>query len=172
MKIAILMLAFFTLGAFAQKDGKLKIQQIKNATVHCVAYDTTIKLKNGKFLLDETTEEGFRNYLEVSLVEDKIAFGDVDGDGDEDAVIILASTGGGSGYFYEVGVILNQNGKPEYLTGEVLGDRVKVNFVKILSDRSILIDMVVHGEDDPMCCPSTPKIIRYKVARGKLKEID
>lgn len=173
MKKLILLFLIFVWNIFPQqKSLKLNLQSLRNATYYITLWDKTVKLKNGDFVLEERDEEGFLlNYLSVELLEDKIAFGDVDGDGDEDAVVILVSSGGGSGAFFEVAITLNDNGKPRYLTGEFLGDRVKINSVKILSDRSILLDMVVHGPNDGMCCPTVPKIQRYKVAGGKLQVI-
>lgn len=155
-----------------QKNVKLSVQSLKNATYYIILADTTVKLKNGNFTLEKRDEEGLLiKYLSVDLAEDQIATGDIDGDGDEDAVVILISSGGGSGAFYEVAVMLNDNGKPRYLTGEFLGDRIKLNFVKILSDRSILIDMIVHGPKDSQCCPTLPKTQRYKITGGKLQII-
>ncbi|CUS78444.1 hypothetical protein JGI7_00956 [Candidatus Kryptonium thompsonii] len=153
-----------------QKSVKLDLQLLKNAAYYTIFGDTTVKLKNGSFVLEERDKDGFLvNYLSVDLYEEKIAMGDVDGDGDVDAVVILRCSGGGSGTFYEVAVVSNENGKPRYLTGELLGDRIKVNSVKVLQDGSILLDMIVHGPDDPQCCPTVQKVQRYKILDSKLQ---
>ncbi len=164
-------LLIFCLSSFSQqKNLKLDVQLLKNATYYTIFGDTTVKLKNGSFVFEKRDEEGFLvNYLSVKLDEEKIAMGDVDGDGDIDAVVILMCSGGGSGNFYEVAVISNENGKPRYLTGKLLGDRIKVNSVKVLRDGSILLDMVVHGPDDPQCCPTVREVQRYKIFGGKLQ---
>lgn len=155
-----------------QEKIKLAIKSLKNAVYYVGLSDEPIKLKDGSFLLVEEDKNGMANCLKVDLLDDKIAMGDVDGDGDEDAVVVLVSSGCGSGAFHELVVMSNDKGKPKYLTGHMLGDRIIVNFIKILPDRSILIDMVVHGPNDGMCCPTVPKVGIYRVVGKKIEVVN
>lgn len=174
MKKVFLLLAVFCVNILPQqKATKLTLESLKNATYHLTYWNTSVKLEDGSFLHEERDEDGWTvSYFSVELLDDKIAMGDIDGDGDEDAVVILVSSGGGSGAFFEMAVMLNDKGKPKYLTGEELGDRVKINFVRVLSDRSILLDIVVHGPEDGMCCPTVPEVRRYKVIGGRLRRLN
>jgi hypothetical protein len=98
------------------------------------------------------------------------AFGDLNGDGREDAAVILAQDLGGSGTFMTLAAVLSDQGIPRYQAGTNLGDRVKVEAVSIKGG-VILVTLVGHGPDDPMCCP-TQKVTRsFRLEGNKLPEI-
>ena len=109
-----------------------------------------IKLSDGmykeKIAPDSATE------LVIKL-SDKMAFGDLNGDGVEDAAVILVSDPGGSGTFYDLAAVINSNGNPQHAASVFLGDRVKVEGVSIKSGK-IMVKMVTHDRTDPRCCPS------------------
>lgn len=109
-----------------------------------------IRLRDGiyqeKIAPDSATE------LVVRLT-DKIAFGDLNGDGVEDAAVILVSDPGGSGTFYDLAAVINREGKAEYAASVFLGDRVKVEKIDIRSGQ-IVVKMVIHHRTDLRCCPS------------------
>ncbi len=52
------------------------------------------------------------------------AFGDLDGDGDEDVALFLVHDPGGSGTFYYVAAALNQDGRYQGTQAVLLGDRI------------------------------------------------
>jgi hypothetical protein len=93
---------------------------------------------------------------------DVAAFGDLNGDGASDAVVLLAENGGGSGVFISLLVMLNQGGLPYQAAAAELGDRVLINGAKIDSGR-VELDMVVHGPNDPSCCPNQAKTQVYRL---------
>jgi hypothetical protein len=109
-----------------------------------------IKLNDGvykeKSLPDSATEL-------VITMSHKMAFGDLNGDGVEDAAVVLISDPGGSGTFYDLVAVVNSKGKPTYAASVFLGDRVKVKDVRIRSG-NIVVKMVIHQRTDPKCCPS------------------
>ena len=43
-----------------------------------------------------------------------------------------------------------------------LGDRVQINSLAI-EDGKIVVDIVTHGADDPMCCPTQEVVKRYEL---------
>ena len=69
------------------------------------------------------------------------------------AVVVLVSSGGGSGTFYNLAVVEEQDGQPVNIATYPLGDRIKLNSVAI-QDNQIIVDMVAAGPDDPLCCPT------------------
>jgi uncharacterized membrane protein len=97
----------------------------------------------------------------VKLVPGVIATGDLDRDGIDEAVVVLAHSSGGSGVFMYLATVRDNGGKPENIATVRLGDRVKVLAVGI-DDGRIVADLVQHGPNDPMCCPTS------KVRRGWL----
>jgi hypothetical protein len=90
------------------------------------------------------------------------AIGDLDGDGSEDAVIILESDPGGSGVFFDLVPVLNRQGQPRVLAPMSLGDRVEVNGVT-LQEGQVEVRLLKHGPDDPQCCPSLDVTLRYRL---------
>ena len=81
------------------------------------------------------------------------AIGDLNGDGAEDAIVVLVSSGGGSGSFYTLEAVLNQDGKPKHVATAFLGDRADLKSIAVDSGE-ITVEMTTHGPNDPMCCPS------------------
>jgi len=98
------------------------------------------------------------------------AFGDLNGDGRDDAAVILAQDLGGSGTFMTLAAVLSDQGIPRYQAGTSLGDRVKVESVSI-KDGLILVTLVGHGAGDPMCCPTQKLTRTFRLDGTKLPEI-
>ena len=86
-------------------------------------------------------------------LSDSIAFGDINGDGVPDAAVVLVAQTGGSGIFYYLAPVLNQDGTPDPLTPELLGDRVELQSLAIAAEQ-IDVEMITAGPDDPLCCPT------------------
>ena len=109
-----------------------------------------IKLNDGMYQEKIVPESATELVIKLG---DRIAYGDLNGDGAEDAAVILISDPGGSGTFYELAAVLNSNGNPHHAAGVFLGDRLKVEDLDIRSGQ-IVVKMVTHKRTDPMCCPS------------------
>ena len=129
----------------------LTIKELQNAEYRSKwSTKGKVKLSDGiyreRVMPDSTTE------LVIKL-SDRIAFGDLNGDGVEDAAIILVSDPGGSGTFYDLAAVINSRGKAKHVAGAFLGDRVKVEGLRVGSGK-IVVKMVTHRSTDPMCCPS------------------
>lgn len=118
-------------------------------------------LKDGQY--EEETAPGSASKLVLVLVPDQYASGDLNGDGAEDAVVFLVASGGGSGSFVYLEVLLNDQGKPKHVAEMALGDRTRIDAVAIQGGQ-IEVDLVTHGPTDPMCCPSvkTSKILKLQ----------
>jgi hypothetical protein len=96
------------------------------------------------------------------------AFGDLDGDGTPDAVIVLESDPGGSGVFFDLAPVLNRGGQPLPLTPVALGDRVQIRSVRIAEDGAVNVDLLKHGPNDPLCCPTLDVVLKYRLEGDRL----
>ena len=92
---------------------------------------------------------------------------DLDGDGAGDAAVILVVQSGGSGTFYYLCAVVNEEGAPVNVATLLLGDRVQIKDLFIRSGQ-IEIDMRVQGPGDPMAKPSLTAHRRYRLAGNRL----
>ena len=104
-----------------------------------------------KYMPDSATE------MVISLA-DIHTFGDLNGDGVDDVVVIVISYPGGSGTFFYLTAVLNQNGAPNPVATTFLGDRVII--------RSIVI------ESGQMCCPNMNRRQIYTLQDDKLNLVE
>jgi hypothetical protein len=149
-----------------QKTLRLTIEQLRNAIYPLeAAANRQVKLVDGKY--SEDIVAGSASKLTVDMT-DRSAFGDLNGDGSEDAAVELAWNSGGSGTFHELAAVINQAGIPKVVALKVLGDRIVVKNMAIV-DGVIVVDMLVQGPGDGMCCPKTPVTLRYKLVGDSLK---
>lgn len=140
---------------------------------------TLAALKNGTFLTEFERSgrvrlvnglyENAPEHLAIQLASDRVARGDLNGDGAEDAVCLLTTESGGSGTFVDLAVVLNRKGLPENVARLQLGDRVIINGVRV-EGRSIVVEMVTHGPGDALCCPTLAVVRRFQLERGALRE--
>lgn len=135
---------------------ELTFEQLRNSEYFTTRLGSsaplTYRLKDGFHRLgDDPTQP---DYGTVDLLNTH-AFGDLDSDGQPDAVVFLVENYGGTGQFVQAAVVLNQAGVPVHLASYFLGDRVAVNNVTI-QDGGIVFTARVHGPQDGLCCPSVP----------------
>ncbi|HEX3034549.1 MAG TPA: hypothetical protein VHT73_05350 [Thermodesulfobacteriota bacterium] len=146
-----------------EETGELTLETIENAEYYVIMKDQKVKLISG--LYESTSEE--LGLPESILVTDKVAFGDVNGDGEEDAAVILETNLGGSGFFYQLAIMINRDERPFNVANKNIGDRIIINSIDIRSG-VVVIDMVTHSPGDALCCPSLEKVVKYKLSGEKL----
>ena len=149
-----------SLAGTATTAGGLTLDILRNSTYYAPAYGKTVTLINGAYSVDPS---GGYN---VQML-DTYALGDLNGDGINDAAIILVENEGGSGQFVSLIVVYNSGGSPVQVGQSSLGDRVQVNSMNI-SNGVIHLDMLVQGPNDPMCCPSLAEKQSYWMISGHL----
>ena len=88
----------------------------------------------------------------VELLESVYLSGDLNDDGDGEAVVMLAGSSGGTGVNSYVSVMGRRDGRLENLGTAPLGDRVQIRSARI-DGRRILVDLVQAGPADAACCP-------------------
>ena len=142
--------------------------ELANATYQGI-YEEPVTLTDGKYE-GEPFVEGGASRPTVIFIPDPVAYGDLNGDGQDDAVVLLAENSGGSGTFVYLAAVANQDSQPVNMATTLLGDRVQVNSITI-PDNQMVVDMVQAGPDDPMCCPSQQVIKTYELQGDQLVEI-
>jgi hypothetical protein len=105
--------------------------------------------------------------LTVRLLEETIAYGDVDGDGIEDAVVPLATNTGGSGVFMDIVLMSGESGTAAQIASAYLGDRVIINEITAQLEL-VTVNMVIAGPNDPSCCPTQEVTVTYAYREGTL----
>ena len=126
----------------------------------------------GEFRLDKGEfnrqfGEGMTQKHKVNL--EKVAFGDLDHDGLEDAAVILASQSGGSGTFKYLMAMRNTGNVPQQLDSILLGDRVQISALSI-ADGQVRLEKLQAGPGDPACCPSQRVQEAYRLRDGRWSE--
>lgn len=144
-----------------KESGGLTETVLNNTTYH-IGELGTVRLTNGVFI--NQYGEGATQMHRVTL--EKIAFGDLNGDGLDDAAVILAWQNGGSGTFKYLVAIQNSSGLPQQIDSILLGDRVQVSAMSIAAG-SAALEELTHAPLDPMCCPSQQVKQSYMLRANK-----
>lgn len=97
-------------------------------------------------------ETGIADFFTVWREHMDFAFGDLDGDGIEDAAVSLALIDGNAVHRY-LAAVLNKDGAPVHVASVSLGLRIGVDALSI-EDGIVTAQTVRHAPDDPTCCPT------------------
>ena len=105
----------------------------------------------------------------VVKLTDKKAFGMISER--EAGVVVLVTDSGGSGTFYDLALI--SNGVEGWVNVDTvcLGDREKIQAIE-MKNGHIIISMIKHGSDDPMCCPTVQVVNEFTVKENKLVPVE
>lgn len=127
-----------------------------------------VQLENGEYRAPAAP--GSASEIVISMTE-HVATGaltdQASGTTEPGAAVILTSSGGGSGTFYELHAMVIRNGQITDAAWTQLGDRVQINSVAI-ENGQIVVDMVTAGPDDPQCCPSQQVVQTYALQGEEL----
>jgi hypothetical protein len=115
-------------------------------------------------------EPGLASRPTAALLPWLVARGDLDGDGRDDAVVLLQASAGGSGAFLHLAAVLDRPEGPRPLPAQAIGDRAEVEALEVVEGR-IVLDAVVSGPSDALCCP-TERVRRvFAAGEGALREL-
>ena len=153
-------------GCAAPAAAPLTADQLGNAEYQSdLTPSKKAKLVAGKY--EEAAAPGSASKITVALVPTSLGLGDLNGDGAGDAAVILASSGGGSGTFISLHAVVSEKGALRDAGWTNLGDRVQVKAVTV-SAGVVTVNMIKHGPNDPLCCPTQEATAKYKLQDGKL----
>lgn len=138
-------------------------------------WEAVQQLRNLEYTLPDTRDirirliDGVFNYnsppqrIRAGLISEVVAIGDLNSDGVTDAVATVFLDTGGSGTFIYLVPLISRDGALVQVGQELLGDRVKLNSVNVLADGTITVDMIVHGPQEPLCCPTQRVVKTFKL---------
>lgn len=141
---------------------KLDEAMLKNASYELLDLGK-MQLVEGKY--EKKQGEGSTQRFTVGYMQS--AFGDLNGNGVEDAVVTLWANTGGSGVFEYLIAMINENGAPKQIGIDFLGDRVKIEKL-VVEGQQIIVSMLSQGPNDPSCCPTQKALRVYAVRNGSL----
>ena len=149
---------------FNKTNRSLTLQQLQNAKYHINSTDDKFQLTDGVYRKKYEPHSASERVLKLS----NSAAGNLDDTGGEDAVVILIDNPGGSGTFYHLFAVINQNGKPFDVATIFLGDRIRVKRLAI-KEKEIVVDMLTRGDDEAMASEPTLEITRkYRLEANRL----
>ena len=150
--------------AAEQRSPGFTLKMLKNSEYDTGEGTRRIRLRDGVF----QSGKSWRNHLYAEF--EKAAFGDLNGDGAEDAAVIFWWSGGGTGAFVTLAAISNRNGKPRNIDAEIIGDRVHVTSLAIKS-KTIVVHMLDHAPGEGLARATLPKVLKYRLSGRQLKKI-
>ncbi len=107
---------------------------------------------------------------EITLLTGSFPIADFNGDGMEEAAVLLTESGGTTGTFYYLAVAAKKDGTLNTLATKMLGDRLQI--IEFGADKSgaIVVTAVQGGPDDPSCCPGELVTRRFYLEGNTLRE--
>jgi hypothetical protein len=161
--------AVLTASASAQAD--IRGVDLKNFTYQpmCIGEEPIkVTVRNGEYL-EEKGADGFTDRFYFQVFE--FAYGDLTGDGREEAVVLGVCNTGGTGNFTEGFIYTMRGGRPELIGRFPGGDRAHGGLRSARIESGFLIvESNDAGENGGACCPEFVITSRYRFSNGALKE--
>lgn len=163
MKFILTTIFVLTLTVLIPAQSDIRNVDFKNFTFEpsCAGEETQkVTVKAGEFSAEKKMDDYTdRFYFHVY----DFVYGDVNGDGKEDAIISSVCNTGGTGNFTEGFVYTIKTGKPLLLTRIEGGDRAYGGLRKIEIDNGIVtVERNDVGEAGGACCPEFAVTAKYK----------
>jgi len=148
-----------------QRDSTtLSLDSLYNALVYHADLGW-IQLKDRDYSV--THKDSSRAHLGLSP---DFVFSDLDGDGYKDAIGSMTVNFGGSGVFNSLIIFLNKKGRALFAGSYFIGDRERVDSIKVSHD-TLDAFLLVHGPQEPLCCPTLHEKRTLRFVKGKIERI-
>lgn len=129
----------------------------------------TITLTSGRSEI--SAAEGSAAMISTEIFGEPV-YGDIDGDGDEDAGVLIKQEPGGTGTFYYMAAAIKSDDGYEGTNALLLGDRVAPQGAVQISGGEVVANYADRAVDEPMSAtPSVGKTLRAKFDKGKMVEV-
>lgn len=139
-------------------------EELKN-TVYTSEWTETglAQLTDGEYREPISTDSATEIVVQLT---DNLVTGEL-GEGEQAAAVVLVTQPGGSGSFYDLAIVARIDGDPVNVATTFIGDRVQIDAITI-DNGEVVLDMITHGPDDPMCCPSQHVIQKFSLQGSEL----
>ncbi len=146
-----------------------QVEEIRNAQYQLGTAEGSqvVQLTDGTF---EQGTPGSEDFISVQVTE-FVTTGDLDADGTEEAAALISENYGGTGVFVFLAVFSQVNGTWTFQTSSMVDDRPELRELSI-ANNEIFLDAVIHGTDEPMCCPTLRTMRHYRFVDNLLDMID
>jgi heat shock protein HslJ len=127
--------------------------------------DNVTNLRDGAYE-GEPIDPGGASRPRLELLDIPPVLHDLDGDGIDDAAVLLVENSGGSGAFTWLAVVSCRDGRAVN-TGTIgLGDRI---MIRSMTGRegAIIVEFVAAGPGEPLCCPTRKVRDTFRLRDGK-----
>jgi heat shock protein HslJ len=131
-------------------------------------YDEPVTLASGTYEGPPLVAGG-ASRPRVELIEDLTISGDLDRDGNDETVVLLSESSGGSGTFTYLAALARRGSGVENVATVGLGDRVQIREWH-LEDDAVVVSLVESGPEDAACCPSRLVTRRWILDGDSLQE--
>jgi heat shock protein HslJ len=141
------------------------LKELKNASYSGIeGLKGPVKLVDGRWK-GRPYKKGSASRPVVNFVRDFRMTSDLDGDGTDEAVVLLNYAPGGTGQLLHLAVVARKKDKIENVATTLIGDRVQIRDVRIEKQR-LLVDAVRSGPKDTMCCPGEVTTLGWTLEPG------
>lgn len=147
----------------------VSLDQLQSAQYQLGTRDdhAVVQLSGGKY--QQGTDSTTADFASIVLT-DFVAFGDLNGDGTNEAAAIFYENYGGTGNFGMLTIYTNIDGEPVFLTSILIDDRPMINTIAIENGK-VLLDATTHSFEDPSCCPTLGTTRRYILLNNQLRMV-
>ena len=162
----------------ATTTGAALTEAVPEATMPAALADTLGNLTYAGIFPDRpvTLTHGYYDYGDSGMGRSFVRFvdrltvrGDLNGDGAEDAVVLLEDNTGGTAHFLYAAAVLDARGNPTPTEAVMVGDRIGVKSL-VIDESQVVVDIVAQGPGDAACCASWNVRKRFALEGGRLVE--
>lgn len=156
-------------GACDRSPAPITEESLRNATYRTETTESgTVTLEGGAY--HATGTPGTPGELAIRFVDH--AVGDLDGDGRDDAAVVLVEEAGDERLFRLHARLSDEDGGTRDVASRLLGDRIRIRGVRILDDL-IATDLLIRAPGEPVAAPpSVPTTLGFALTGRGLLPID
>ena len=129
-------------------------------------YDNAVPLRDGVYEGEPFVAGGASRHR-VELLDVPPVLHDLDGDGIDEAAVLLAESSGGSGVSTYLAVVSCRDGRAVNVGTTGLGNRVMIRSISG-KEGAIVVEVVATGPGEPLCCPTRNVRNTYRLRTGNL----